>query len=685
MTIAESAKLVVNLNLAGNFAQNLKASQKALGSFDAKLSQTSTRAFRAGQQIGTGIKNVVRIATVAVSSLGGLLLLAAKDGQTAANVQKVYAQAVQDSGKVSLAQVAILNAQQEALLNLAGVDDELIKAEQTRLIQMGLSGDQVARLTPLILDVAKATGKDLLTVTLAVGKAAEGNTTALARLGIIIPKNKDATKAYATTVAELNKRFGGTTQALSGSLDTRLLVLRERLANVRDEAGQKLLPVMTRIVDVVGQRLVPAFGEFINQILPTAIGGLDKLAGFLERGGATDSINSFLKLARDVAPAIQQSAEITGKVIGEAVSLFRSLPPEIQSLAVAGLAINKLTGGLVTNIAGGLIGAVLKQLVSGVVNVNGAVVNVVGAPGVGSVLPGLLGGAGEGAGALAAVGGVVGITAILAVALPLVALAVAGGLSGPKPEFTPEGVQTAGGGLTEGLRMNSPKGGQEAVPGFRVTPFDAPLTSAFARFSSTEQQAGKRADDLNVNIQAAAVETAKNTAALLSLPARLTGQLSKTVPELITGIRQRSAARYGGTGLGKSAVDATFVRDLQRTETRTLASSDSIATKIAKLTQIEADFKAHGNASLAREVGREIKALRPPLTDIAKKTKDAADKTAHAAMIAALVTKQAIRDKDLSVTTNIANSTSTYINGRLLDANLNRYTSVSSTRQRATA
>ena len=60
-------------------------------------------------------------------------------------------------------------------MELGGVDDELIKSTQTRLIQMGATGKQVADVTPLILDMSKATGKDLLTSTLAVGKALGGN------------------------------------------------------------------------------------------------------------------------------------------------------------------------------------------------------------------------------------------------------------------------------------------------------------------------------------------------------------------------------------------------------------------------------------------------------------------------------------------------------------------------------
>ncbi len=378
MAVADTAKLIASLSLKDGFTGPLKTMDRGLSKFDTHLQRTQGRSFKAGQQIGTGIKNGVVLASAALTGLAGLLLVSAHEGQEAAKVQAVYATAIKNSGKVSDAYVASLDRQQAALLELTGTDDELIKQQQTRLIQMGLTGAQVEKLTPIIFDLAAA-GYDLNASTKAVGKAALGSNTALQKMGVIVPKGADA-------IAELDRRFKGTAASLSGGLDVRLKVLNERLANVRESAGQKLLPALTRIVDVVGAKLVPAFGELIDGLLPTVISGLDKLSGFLSGGGATRAITQFLEIARSAAPVIKSAAETTLTVIQSAVGLFRSLPPEIQALAVAGLAINKLTGGLVTNIAGGLIQAVISSF-HGLMNVNAAVVNVNGpGGGLGSLL-----------------------------------------------------------------------------------------------------------------------------------------------------------------------------------------------------------------------------------------------------------------------------------------------------------
>jgi hypothetical protein len=71
------------------------------------------------------------------------------------------------------------------------------------------------------------------------------------------------------------------------------------------------------------------------------------------------------------------------------VDAFLKLPKEVQTVLVGAFAVNKLTGGLVTNAAGGIIEAIGKGLLGGIkaplVNVQGGVVNVGGAGGIGGV------------------------------------------------------------------------------------------------------------------------------------------------------------------------------------------------------------------------------------------------------------------------------------------------------------
>ena len=175
MAVADTAKMIVELDFKSNkFTAGLKSAETGLGKMESRIGRMGGIASKGFATLGA---NLLKLGAVGAAAGVGLLALSVKEGQEAAKVQAIYAQALENSGKVSQEYVAILGAQQTALMNLGGVDDELIKAEQTKLIQMGLTGKQVAELTPLILDMSKATGKDLLTSTLAVGKAVNGSTT----------------------------------------------------------------------------------------------------------------------------------------------------------------------------------------------------------------------------------------------------------------------------------------------------------------------------------------------------------------------------------------------------------------------------------------------------------------------------------------------------------------------------
>jgi hypothetical protein len=346
--IAETAKLIASLELKDKLGPGVASAVRSLGKLETRFSRIGAIASRG---MATAARNIATIGLAAGSAIVGLVALSVKEGQEAARVELVYAKAIENSGKVTANYVGILNEQQLALMNLAGIDDELIKAEQTKLIQMGLTGKQVADLTPLILDMSKATGKDLLTSTVAVGKAANGTAAGLQRFGVFVDKAKFKVDPFAATMDALNEKFGGTTQALSGTLEARLGALREGLANIREEAGIKLLPALTHIVDVVGKAVVPAFGKFIDRIMPGITGGIDELAKALEGGGAERAISGIADALGTMIGLLEAAAGPVKMIVGA----FMSLPKEVQTILVAGFAVNKLTGGMVTQLAGEIL------------------------------------------------------------------------------------------------------------------------------------------------------------------------------------------------------------------------------------------------------------------------------------------------------------------------------------------
>jgi hypothetical protein len=378
VALSERAVLVAELQLVDKFSGTAKKALSGLNKIDTAAARTGKGFYTLGAGIGTAIRRGTVLAIGALATLSALVAKSVREGQEVQKVNLLFANAVKASGAVTSDQTAKLVAQQDALLRLTGQDDELIATIQTRLIQMRATGKQTLALTPLIVAAARATGKDPTAVTLAVGKALNGNTGALGRLGIVLPKitaeqkkaiteNKKLTAAqkeaalgtivYDMALAELQKRFGGVNAALSGTLETRLAVLKERLASIREDFGLKLIPVLTRIVTVVSGPVVDAFDKFISRITPDILGGLDQFAAALEGGAAEEAINGITDALGTMIDLLKIAAAPVKAIVGA----FMSLPKGLQTALVAGFAVNKLSGGMIGQGIGQIVGGVFQR------------------------------------------------------------------------------------------------------------------------------------------------------------------------------------------------------------------------------------------------------------------------------------------------------------------------------------
>lgn len=185
-------------------------------------------------------------------------------------------------------------------------------------------------------------------------------------------------KGFAAELDNIRKSSGEAAKQMAErqqGLNFQLAVLKANLHDAGLTIGEALLPKLTPAVAAVTQLLkdnqpaIAAFGQTLADSFTTTgvVDGIKALA---------DGFGQMVGLAKAAAGPV--------KAI---VNAFLSLPKEVQGVLVGAFAVNKLTGGLVTNAAGGLVEAIGKAFLGGVkaplVNVQGAVVNVNGGiPGV---------------------------------------------------------------------------------------------------------------------------------------------------------------------------------------------------------------------------------------------------------------------------------------------------------------
>ena len=440
MALAETAKLVVDLSLKGNFARQLATSGRALGKFDARLDQTESRAYRAGQQIGTGIKRAAAIGAVGV----GILAVQVEQGlQSLVELEKQTTQTnavIKSTGGVAGITATQVRALAEEFESMnATVGDEVIQNAENLLLTftnvrqkafkptlqaaldmntaLGGGPDGLAGIVRLLGRALDDPEKGLALLERRTGKFTKAEKAAIAQH----LKNNDLLGAQAIILGKLNTKYGGSFLAQGGTTAGKVAKFHDAIEDLQRTLAAGLLPVVSNIADALTelfadpavQQGVKEFGENLAKVLSPA------------------NIKSGIGVIKDVLSTIGAVAGPAATAIGAIVTAFTKMPDWAQKVLIGGFALNKLTGGLVTNVAGGLAGAIggaLKTIVAGNVTVIGK--SVVGPGG----LPGGLPGKGGGSGILGKVGalGLAGV--IIAAAVPIgkaFAAALPASLKGP--------------------------------------------------------------------------------------------------------------------------------------------------------------------------------------------------------------------------------------------------------------
>jgi hypothetical protein len=165
-------------------------------------------------------------------------------------------------------------------------------------------------------------------------------------------KSNDLYGAQAIILDKLNTKFGGSFLAGGTTTAAKIAKVKDAIDDLQRALATALLPALGKIAD--------ATSKFLTR--PEVVAGVQKLgeqiAGLFSDQNLAEGakvLEGMFQTVKDLAPIVEASAKATFTLVQAAVGLFKSLPPEIQSLAVGAFAINKLTGGLVTNIAGGVL------------------------------------------------------------------------------------------------------------------------------------------------------------------------------------------------------------------------------------------------------------------------------------------------------------------------------------------
>jgi len=204
-----------------------------------------------GAKSGFLLKNAMVPAAGAVTALAGGLAMAAK-----------AAIADEQSTKLLETQLRATLGPNQALADsiadfvdqtqlATGVADDELRPALAGLVRFTGDATKAQELLTLSIDASKATGKDLAQVSTAIGKAYDGNFTALKKLGVPLDENIIKTKDFKAAQEALTAQFGGAAAANANTYAGRLAILKIRFDEMVESIGYRVLPILGKMLDEV--------------------------------------------------------------------------------------------------------------------------------------------------------------------------------------------------------------------------------------------------------------------------------------------------------------------------------------------------------------------------------------------------------------------------------------------------
>jgi hypothetical protein len=165
---------------------------------------------------------------------------------------------------------AQISAVEEQILKTSlatGVADDQLRPALQRLAVATGSVTESQDLLNLALDISAATGKSVEAVSNALGKAYEGNTGSLTRLGVGLSAAEIKTLGLQGTVKQLAETFGGAATVQANTFEGQIQRLKVGFDEAKESVGAALLPTLKTLLDYFINTVIPKFIEFKDAAL----------------------------------------------------------------------------------------------------------------------------------------------------------------------------------------------------------------------------------------------------------------------------------------------------------------------------------------------------------------------------------------------------------------------------------
>lgn len=242
---------------------------QAIKAFDKTATTAEKQMGRAGKSIdklGASMTKFGAAGLAAAGTLGGGLFKLAQGAIEDQKAQALLADQLRKSTGATDAQIKKIEEMIDATARATGVADDQLRPAMGNLVRAFGDAEKASSVLTTALNISQATGRDLETVTIALGRAANGNVGALSRLGIPLDDNVKKSKDFDAALKALNAQFGGAAAAAADTYAGKLARAKVAVSEAGEQIGAAFIPVV--------EKSATALAGTINKL-----GDVDKATG----------------------------------------------------------------------------------------------------------------------------------------------------------------------------------------------------------------------------------------------------------------------------------------------------------------------------------------------------------------------------------------------------------------------
>ena len=331
-----------------NLVKNLKTATTDVDSFGDKMG-------KAGKAIGAAF-------VAAAAAAGAYAVKIGIDGVKAAledeKAQRILALTLENTTGATNAQIAAVETYITKTALATGVTDDELRPALSRLVRSTKDTEEAQKLLSLALDISSATGKPLEAIANSLGKAYDGNTNALGKLGLGIDQSILKTKDFNKVYESLRGSFAGFAAQEAESFQGRLDRLNVAFDEAKETIGFALLPVLEKLITFINDNALPVINALADGFSLTSSEGFGKIVtdvGNTIKKTFTPIIEGMKSVFDSVKTAILNSkdefkafwdvikfiAPLIGKAIGDSLSVVGNIAEVVITIIAKVLAAIK--------------------------------------------------------------------------------------------------------------------------------------------------------------------------------------------------------------------------------------------------------------------------------------------------------------------------------------------------------